>query len=75
MRCNWRVDASLDLCLNANCPSGNGDESPLIDQVYDLRVSLMDHTGALTNCRLTNAATEKLLGFKVCFFKLSSVIF
>lgn len=65
MRCNWKVDPSLEICLNANCPSGTGTEPPEIDQVYDIRVTLLDHTGSLSKCKLTDTVVTKMLGYKV----------
>lgn len=67
MRCNWKVDPSLEICLNANCPSGTGTEPPKIDQVYDIRVTLLDHTGSLSNCKLTDTVVTKMLGYKVSY--------
>lgn len=65
MRCQWKVDPSMELCLNANCQSVGGDLAPLFDQVYDIRVTLTDHTGSLVNCRLNNEAAVRMIGCKV----------
>ncbi|KAK7593096.1 hypothetical protein V9T40_007848 [Parthenolecanium corni] len=74
MRCQWKVDPSMELCLNANCQSVGGDLAPLFDQVYDIRVTLTDHTGSLVNCRLNNEAAVRMIGCKASQFPAFSEI-
>ncbi|XP_069701481.1 meiosis-specific with OB domain-containing protein [Periplaneta americana] len=54
-----------DVCLNLECPIGSGAEIPQYDVIFDLRVSLSDHTGTLENIRLTGITAERIIGYKV----------
>lgn len=38
---------------------------PELDNTFDLRVNLSDHTGSLVNCRLTGEIAERVLNCKV----------
>ncbi|XP_065213492.1 meiosis-specific with OB domain-containing protein [Planococcus citri] len=71
-KCNSKVDPSLGLCLNADCCSGMGMEKLVLNEVYDLKISLIDHTGMLNNCKLTNSLTQKMIGVKASVFKTFS---
>lgn len=64
MRCHFKVDPSIEVCLNANCPTASGVESPLIEQAYDIRISLIDHTGLIT-CKLLDSVAAEIIGHKV----------
>jgi hypothetical protein len=65
MRCRFKVDPTIEVCLNANCPSASGVEPPTIEQAYDIRATLLDHTGSLINCKLLDDVAAKMIGYKV----------
>jgi len=41
---------------------------PLADAVYDIRVTLSDHTGSLSRCVVAGPVAEKMLGIAVALF-------
>lgn len=44
---------------------GCGDESPAMETSFDIRVTLADHTGTLSKCRLNGSTAETILRCKV----------
>uniref|UniRef100_A0A1B6GAB0 MEIOB-like N-terminal domain-containing protein n=1 Tax=Cuerna arida TaxID=1464854 RepID=A0A1B6GAB0_9HEMI len=59
--CQQSVDEAIGLCMNSDCLVNSGAERPLSQRVYDLRVTLADHTGSLPGCRLTSPAASQAL--------------
>ncbi|CAG9767901.1 unnamed protein product [Ceutorhynchus assimilis] len=56
-------------CENSECPVVFENETVEPDMAFDIRVSFSDHTGTLTNCRLTGQAAENALGYIVKDFR------
>lgn len=59
--CHLSVDEFLGMCVNIQCPSSSEVELSSSDKVFDIRITLMDHTGCIENCRLTAAAARSAL--------------
>ena len=48
-------------CENTVCPAAMGIEPNSSITAFDIAVSLTDHTGMLTNCKLNEKYAEQLL--------------
>ncbi|XP_060516986.1 meiosis-specific with OB domain-containing protein isoform X2 [Cylas formicarius] len=60
-------------CENTGCPSVFENEDTTESEVtFDVKVMLSDHTGTLTNCRLSGQAAETVLGCSAAAFHLMS---
>ncbi|XP_071450719.1 meiosis-specific with OB domain-containing protein [Hetaerina americana] len=57
------------LCPNADCPVGSGLDFSKPETIFDIRVTLSDHTGSLPGCRLIDKNAEKVLGCSVTTFQ------
>lgn len=57
-------------CDDPMCPMGSGDERAEIETTFDIRITLSDHTGSLTRCRLAGTIAETVLRCKVRFFTI-----
>lgn len=64
--CQLTVDDAVGLCMNTECPVSSGLEQPDTYRVFDLRVTLADHTGSLPNCRVCSSAAAQALNLSVC---------
>ncbi|KAK4879874.1 hypothetical protein RN001_008020 [Aquatica leii] len=63
-RCDSLLENNSHLCSNNEC-NQTGQESTNVVAAFDLRLMLSDHTGSLTNCRLSGATAEKVLNCSV----------
>ncbi|KAL3279948.1 hypothetical protein HHI36_017454 [Cryptolaemus montrouzieri] len=61
-----------DKCENTMCPVGQNTEFVEPDVSFDIRMSISDHTGSLSDCRLSGKAAEKILGCSVQEFLQTS---
>ncbi|KAF6202749.1 hypothetical protein GE061_003151 [Apolygus lucorum] len=61
IKCSICGDLIKTTCQNEECQAE--PTYGLISASYDIRVTLMDHTNALENCRLKGSNASKLLGF------------
>lgn len=66
-RCHFRITKDSLVCGNVNCPPSANPALGDFTKVYDIRVSLSDETGTITNCFLTSDVAEKLLECTVKF--------
>ncbi|KAI0214866.1 Meiosis-specific with OB domain-containing protein [Lamellibrachia satsuma] len=70
--CHFRVDSISGTCVNRDCPLGsvsmiNVTETQT-DTMFDMRVTVSDHTGSIHNCYLSGDVAESMLGCKVAEF-------
>lgn len=65
LHCQLTVDDAVGLCMNTECPVSSGVEQPDTQRVFDLRVTLADHTGSLPNCRISSSAAAQALNLSV----------
>lgn len=66
--CNQRVVLLSDTCLNPACTrvtANPGGGSSTVKTQFELGISLSDHTGTISNCRLTEPCAESMCGCKV----------
>lgn len=66
------VSPSGNSCSNSQCAVEQGLEPFVPNRMFNIRISLSDHTGTLENCRLTNEAAEAVLGCSVPHFDAMS---
>ena len=57
-------------CTNYDCLSSDILDLREGDIYYSLKVEISDHTGTLSNCKLSADAAAKMLQCKVCWSKL-----
>ncbi|KAM7432715.1 hypothetical protein ABFA07_016895 [Porites harrisoni] len=65
--CNQRVVLLSDTCLNPACTrvtANPGGGSSTVKTQFELGISLSDHTGTISNCRLTQPCAESMCGCK-----------
>lgn len=68
--CKFRLSSAVDQeCRNESCVTRNEPEKFLVEQFYDMQVSLSDHTGTLDQCRVSHTALEAMLGMSVEAFQ------
>ncbi len=63
-QCNNKIDKISKRCYNRACKSVNGQYK----KVFDITVSVSDHTSALRNVRVSAKLFEKIFGYSVSFF-------
>ncbi|XP_044733572.1 meiosis-specific with OB domain-containing protein [Chrysoperla carnea] len=63
--CKWKIDPQIGICFNQDCPAGSGSELVAPNKVFDILVSLADHTGEIKNVHLLDDSAEKVLEMKV----------
>ncbi|XP_070529514.1 meiosis-specific with OB domain-containing protein isoform X2 [Cardiocondyla obscurior] len=68
--CKKIVAEEKDSCMNLNCPSGNGKQTPLNAVKFNIKFNLKDDTGYLIGCRLTGDIAERVLGCTVNEFQV-----
>ncbi|XP_054288214.1 meiosis-specific with OB domain-containing protein [Macrosteles quadrilineatus] len=73
LQCQQLVDDSVGLCMNSECPVSSGLERPVTERIFDLRVSLADHTGSLDKCRMSSSAAAHMLNCTPDDFDLMSL--
>ncbi|CAL1680829.1 unnamed protein product [Lasius platythorax] len=71
--CKNIVSDVKDSCMNLNCPSGNGIQTPQNTQKFNIKINLKDDTGYLIGCRLTGDIAERVMGCTVDEFQAMTV--
>ncbi|XP_067002279.2 meiosis-specific with OB domain-containing protein [Anabrus simplex] len=71
--CQLPLEDENSCCVNLECPIGSGARTPMVDTSFDLRVTLVDHTGSLENCRLIGSAAERVLNCSLDEFMAMSL--
>ena len=59
------MDDNIGICMNSECPTSTGADIASTETIFDLRITLVDHTGCLPMCRLTPVAARDILGCTV----------
>ena len=63
-QCGNKIDKISKRCYNRACKSVNGQYK----KVFDITVSVSDHTSALRNVRVSSKLFEKIFGYSVSVF-------
>ncbi|XP_022190039.2 meiosis-specific with OB domain-containing protein [Nilaparvata lugens] len=67
--CGMQVPEDTFTCKDPECQTTSERKIIPCETVFNLRVSLVDHTGCLRDCRLTSNAAQNLLGCSVIQFE------
>ncbi|RZF44439.1 hypothetical protein LSTR_LSTR002212 [Laodelphax striatellus] len=66
--CGMQVPEDTFTCKDPECQTTSERKIIPCETVFNLKVSLVDHTGGLRDCRLTSNAAQNLLGCSVIQF-------